>query len=115
MKKLNESILTILKEWDSSTILDSIYAASEVIGEDPEWGEVIDEMINKMSPAKFKKYLRDNEMTEDEFYETAYESDPDSVISGLEEYLDKKSVKEIASRYEEIANEDCEDCEDYED
>jgi hypothetical protein len=47
MKKLNESILTILKEWDSSTILDSIYAASEVIGEDPEWGEVIDEMIEE--------------------------------------------------------------------
>ena len=105
MKNLSENIMKNLKESDSSAILDSIYAASEVIGEDPDYGDVIDSILDKMSSAKFKQYLKDNGMTEDEFYDTAYEEDPDSVISGLEEYLDKKSVKEIAKEYEEIAEE----------
>ena len=103
--KLNESILRNLKESDSSKILDSIYAASEAMGEDPDYGDVIDSILDKMSPTKFKKYLKDNGMTEEEFNDTAYEEDPDSVISSLEEYLDKKSVKEIAREYEEIAEE----------
>ena len=107
--KLNESILKKLNESDSSKILDSIYAASEVMGEDPDYGDVIDSILDKMSPAKFKQYLKDNGMTEEEFNDTAYEEDPDSVISSLEEYLDKKSIKEIAKEYEEIVEESGED------
>ena len=102
--KLNKSILTILKEWDSSRILDSVYAASEAVGEDPEWEEVIYSMVDTMGPSKLKKFLKDNGMTEEEFYETAYNSDPDSVISSLESYLDEKDVEEIVDRYKEIAN-----------
>lgn len=95
-----ESIRTTLKEWDSSKILDTAFKASETYGEDPDWSDIIDSMLDKMSEPKFNKYLKNIGMTKDEFYDGLSEADPDSVISGLEPYLSQKDIKDICSMYE---------------
>ena len=99
-KSMYESIRMTLKEWDSSEILDTAFKASEVYGEDPDWSDVIDTMLDKMSEQKFNKYLKNMGMTEDEFYDGLSEADPDSVISGLEPYLSQKDINDICSMYE---------------
>lgn len=100
LANLKESTLIKLNEWDSSNILDAAFQAAEVYGEDPDWSDVIDMIVDKISPKNFKKYLKDMGMTEDEFYDGLYEADPDSVISGLERYLSKKDIKDICSNFE---------------
>lgn len=99
-KPMLESIKTILKEWDSSKILDAAFKASEAYGEDPDWSDVIDTILDKMSEQKFNEYLKNMEMTKDEFYDGLSEADPDSVISGLEPYLSQEDIKDICSMYE---------------
>lgn len=98
-KSMYESIRMTLREWDSSKILDAAFRASEIYGEDPNWSDVIDSMLDKMSDQRFNKYLKDVGMTKDEFYDGLYEADPDSVISGLEPYLSQKDIKGICSMY----------------
>jgi len=98
-KPMLESIKTILKEWDSSRILDAGFEAAELMGEDPDWSDIIDTMLDKISDKNFKKYLKDIGMTEEEFNDGLYEADPDSIISGLEEYLTDKDIKDIVDSF----------------
>ena len=88
-----------LKEWDSSKILDAAFKASDYYGEDPDWNDVIDTIIDKMPKSKFKEYLKNNDMTEEEFYDGLEFADYDSVISGLENYLSEKAIKDIVDNF----------------
>ena len=98
-KNMLESIKTILKEWDSSRILDAGFEASEIVGEDPDWFGIIDTMIDKITPKDFKRYLKELGMTEEDFYDGLYEADPDDIISGLESYLSEKDINDIISGF----------------
>ena len=88
-----------LKEWDSSKILDAAFKASDYYGEDPDWNDVIDTIIDKMPKSKLKEYLKNNNMTEEEFYDGLEFADYDSVISGLENYLSEKDIKDIVDNF----------------
>ena len=104
----------VLKEWDSSKILDAAFSAAEVIGEDPDWYDVVEEIVDVLPKAKWNKFLKDNETTEEEFWDTLEEYDIDSIISNLESYLSPVQVDKIVRRYEDIANEDEEEFEESE-
>jgi len=99
-KPMLESIKTILKEWDSSDILDAAFNAASYYGEDPDWSDIISDMVNRIPEAKLKKIMKDQGFTDmDAFYGSLYDNDPDSVISYLEGYLTKKDIKEIIDRF----------------
>ena len=108
IEALNESMKIkdkkSLKEWDSSIILDSIFAASEVIGEDPDWKDVVEEIINIMTEQQFNQFLKDNNVSVESFWENLYGADIDSVISNLESYLNPNQIEKITAKYNEIAN-----------
>jgi hypothetical protein len=96
-KTLSEGVLTILKEWDSSRILNAAFEAEEESGYETDWSEIIGMILDRIPAASLKKYLKDNEMDEEYFYDTVYEADYDSVISGLEAYLPNKVVEKIVA------------------
>ena len=99
-KPMLENIKTILKEWDSSDIIDAAFQAAEMYGEEPEWESIIGDMLDKISEKNIKKMIKDQGYeTEEEFYDSLYEGDPDSVISYLEEYLSEKDIKDIVKSF----------------
>ena len=111
-KTMLESIKATLKEWDSSDIIDAAFNAAEVYGEEPDWFEIIDRMVEKIPRKKFKEFLKKEGISEEEFYDFVSESDPDSVISSLEGLLSKKDIKDIVDTFavdEEDYDEDYEE------